>query len=320
MPFLSIIIPVFNREKFVARCIQSVLGQNWDDYDIIIVDDCSSDRSLDIINEFDDKRITLLRHQINQGVGPAMNTGLLKAQGEWVLRLDSDDELVSECLKTVHQRLSGLPTDVMGARFLCRLDNGNISPDPLPTEGLLDYQRYVKFLEDHINKDHDFVDCVRAKTYKDIRYPTNSGLEDLYHLDFHKKFSSWVFHDVVRLYHQDADNQLAKRVRAFNPETDMSFVRDRAAILEQVLEIHGPALRKYGPGLFHQFVSRLAVLHFLTGHRTDGLQRSLQSIAAKPLRVKSWIVPVLGLFGSRAFSWSQIAAKRFAENRTVKGG
>src|SRR3954447_4877118 len=136
-PFLSIITTVFNRECFVARCIESVLRQDWGDYELIVVDDCSSDRSVEIVRGFDDVRIRVFQHDQNQGFGPTMNTGLAKAQGEWVLRLDSDDELIDGCLHIVYQHLSTLSSDVMGARFLCKLDDGTISPDPLPKAGVL---------------------------------------------------------------------------------------------------------------------------------------------------------------------------------------
>ena len=91
-PLFSVVIPVYNTEKELPRCIDSVLAQSCDDYEIILVDDGSTDRSGTICDEYsesDDRVISI--HQKNAGCSEARNTGIRASRGEYLLFLDSDD-------------------------------------------------------------------------------------------------------------------------------------------------------------------------------------------------------------------------------------
>lgn len=90
---VSVIIPVYNSEKFIAQTIESVLMQTYHNYEIIIVDDCSKDNSAKIIREYMDKEKHLIYHlqEKNMGVAVARNTGIKLAKGRYVAFLDSDD-------------------------------------------------------------------------------------------------------------------------------------------------------------------------------------------------------------------------------------
>ena len=89
-PILSIIVPVYNVENYIEECILSLLNQNIDNMEIIVVDDGSSDRSVDIVNSFRDSRIIILKKK-NGGLSSARNFGLKRARGEYVAFVDSDD-------------------------------------------------------------------------------------------------------------------------------------------------------------------------------------------------------------------------------------
>lgn len=88
---VSVIMPVYNRASTVSDAIRSVLGQRYRDFELIIVDDGSTDNSLDVISSFNDFRITLVCLEKNRGVSSARNIGLQKAHGEYVAYLDSDN-------------------------------------------------------------------------------------------------------------------------------------------------------------------------------------------------------------------------------------
>jgi len=106
-PKVSIIVPVYNVEKYLKECIESVLNQSVADYELILVDDGSVDESPRICDEYaqKDNRICVI-HQKNQGVGFARNAGLNDASGEFVAFLDSDDWLdhsfLQKCLETIY--------------------------------------------------------------------------------------------------------------------------------------------------------------------------------------------------------------------------
>lgn len=97
---LSVVIPVYNAEKYVASCMDSILQQTDIDLEIIVIDDCSTDQSLTILRQYEnDKRVTVLALDKNGGQGNARNRGLLEARGTFVLFVDSDDYLTEQ--KTV---------------------------------------------------------------------------------------------------------------------------------------------------------------------------------------------------------------------------
>lgn len=90
MPFFSVIIPLYNKERFVFNTLKSVLNQTFTDYEIIVVNDGSTDHSISVIEQINDKRIKLF-HQKNQGVSVARNKGIELAQADYICFLDADD-------------------------------------------------------------------------------------------------------------------------------------------------------------------------------------------------------------------------------------
>ena len=90
MPKISVIMPVYNVEKFVARSIESVLRQTHADFELILVDDGGNDQSLAICRNFKDPRIRIIS-QVNRGLAGARNTGIRNANGQYIALIDSDD-------------------------------------------------------------------------------------------------------------------------------------------------------------------------------------------------------------------------------------
>lgn len=91
---ISIIIPVYNTEKYLEKCLDSVYNLDLQNKEIILVDDCSSDNSLKILNQYKQKyksNTIVIEHKINQGLSAARNTGIKNAKGKYLFFLDSDD-------------------------------------------------------------------------------------------------------------------------------------------------------------------------------------------------------------------------------------
>jgi len=121
-PFFSVIIPVYNRAHVLGRALQSVLAQTCQDFEIVVVDDGSSDDPAAVISQFNDARILYIR-QKNRGGGVARNTGIDAARGRFITPLDSDDEFLPHHLERMKALLDGT-TDLVGyARVL--VDRGN---------------------------------------------------------------------------------------------------------------------------------------------------------------------------------------------------
>ncbi|APG61672.1 hypothetical protein LPB140_01160 [Sphingorhabdus lutea] len=96
-PKISVVMPVYNVEKYVAEAIQSVLDQSFTRFELIIVDDGGNDNSMDIVRGFDDPRITIITQE-NRGLAGARNTGILHSNGKYIAFLDSDDRWHKEKL------------------------------------------------------------------------------------------------------------------------------------------------------------------------------------------------------------------------------
>ena len=101
MPKFSIIIPVYNTEKYLDKCLNSVLKQTNQDYEIIVVNDGSTDKSLDILNKYKDELIII--NQENRGLSVARNTGVKKASGKYLIFIDSDDYIENKLLEKIDQ-------------------------------------------------------------------------------------------------------------------------------------------------------------------------------------------------------------------------
>ena len=97
-PFLSIVVPVYNVEDYLVRCLESILSQSFIDWEMIIVDDCSPDNSQAIIQKYQaqDSRIRCIINQKNKGLGGARNIGISHCQGAYILFIDSDDYITDE--------------------------------------------------------------------------------------------------------------------------------------------------------------------------------------------------------------------------------
>lgn len=108
LPTVSFVVTSYNYEKYLLKTLESIAAQTYENFEIIIVDDASSDNSVEIAERFiennQDKRITLIRHDENRGQLAAMQTGLKNCQGEFVSFIDSDDIVLPE-FAAVHTRV-----------------------------------------------------------------------------------------------------------------------------------------------------------------------------------------------------------------------
>lgn len=105
MPKFSIIIPVYNVEKYIKRCLDSVFNQTFKDYEVIVVNDGTEDKSMELIKDYPVKII----NQKNKGLSAARNAGVKKATGEYLIFIDSDDWIEEELLKELNESLTNLP-------------------------------------------------------------------------------------------------------------------------------------------------------------------------------------------------------------------
>ena len=148
---ISVIIPVYNTEKYLRKTINSVLNQTLKDIEIILVDDKTPDKSGKICDEFAkmNKNIRVIHKEINEGLGMARNTGLQKANGEYIAFLDSDDTIDLEFYEKLYNSAQKYNSDIaMGEiKFLVgnkKVENNNLNKEKYEGDEIINIilQRY----------------------------------------------------------------------------------------------------------------------------------------------------------------------------------
>ena len=134
---VSVIIPTYQRPKFLRLALESVLVQTFPHFEVIVVDDASRDRTPEIVKEFNDNRVRYLAHEINKGGSAARNTGISHARGKYIAFLDDDDEWLPEKLRLQIDVLEKSRPEVGGVYTGCtkiNRDNGKVVSHKTPTQ------------------------------------------------------------------------------------------------------------------------------------------------------------------------------------------
>jgi len=125
-PAVSIVIPVYNAEKYLSETLRSLHSQTLGDLEIICVDDCSSDGSLNILRDFaaGDSRVRIFANPRNMGAALSRKRGMLESRGDFLMFADSDDLIYPHCCERALELIRRNPCDML--QFDIRLMNGNV--------------------------------------------------------------------------------------------------------------------------------------------------------------------------------------------------
>lgn len=117
-PTISVVIPVYNVENYLKRCVESVLSQNFTDYEVILIDDGSVDKSCEICDEYAERYDSIrVLHKKNAGLSHTRNEGIKMANGKYIYFLDSDDYIIDDCLQILYQNAIQNNADVSCGSF-----------------------------------------------------------------------------------------------------------------------------------------------------------------------------------------------------------
>lgn len=307
-PTFSIVIPVYNRAALVRRAIDSCLAQTpADAFEVVVVDDGSTDGSAEAVAAIGDPRVRVVVQPVNRGMCPARNLGADHSRGEWVVCLDSDDELLPGALEGMLSAVRAAGDRIDGIRFTCRLDDGTLSPSPPLTGEVWDYPAYIAWSERAVLRGREeTLPCVRRRTFDTARYTDSRGDESLYHLDFAAAFLTLASSHVVRGYHSDAPNQITR------PDTAraLKVAADQARVYEELLARHGAALARSAPGLLAAYTRGCATRRFLAGDRIGGVRAVMHLLPSHIASTETWAVLTFGILGPRALAWAQAVRAR----------
>lgn len=185
-PKVSVVISVYNVEQYLEKCLQSVCDQTLKDIEIIVVNDGSTDNSMDIISEFvaKDERVISV-DKCNGGVSSARNAGIDAAKGEYIIHIDGDDWIDKEYLEAVYNKAKKFDLDVVVTDFFFAYQNGDrfYQNDAFADENcIITGKEYIEEYVSHLYAPGVWNKLFARSLYyeNNIRYPLNIDLgEDL---------------------------------------------------------------------------------------------------------------------------------------------
>ena len=124
---VSIVVPLYNKEEYIQRCIDSLLSQTYEHLEILIVDDGSTDRSGEIADAVRDERLVVI-HQENRGLSEARNTGINHSSGDYLVFVDADDTVPKNGVKDLVEGIERNHADICSGRFNAIYANGTVKP------------------------------------------------------------------------------------------------------------------------------------------------------------------------------------------------
>lgn len=205
---ITVVVPVYNVEKYLSKCLESILAQNFDNYEVVIVNDGSTDNSLEIAQKYEKQYPAIIRviSQKNKGLGGARNTGIRNAKGEYILFVDSDDTIKQGMLSNLYYNIKKEDGDIIffGMEYID--ENGKVIDTRLQFDD--DYSSFTLEEQPFIfSKDSYICD----KMYKlslfienNIFFPENAWYEDLWtepKLILHTKkmvFTKKIFYEYLQ--------------------------------------------------------------------------------------------------------------------------
>lgn len=180
---ISVIVPVYNVEKYLDKCIKSIINQDYINLEIWLIDDGSTDSSGEICNKYAEKdhRITVI-HKENGGLSDARNVALDQMQGKYVLFIDSDDYIEKKYISYLHMLLKDYQCDISVCNFKYVNEKGKMINKPKDTGKIIQYSRkeaIEKILQGKEINTSASMKLYRSELFKDIRYPKGRLYEDI---------------------------------------------------------------------------------------------------------------------------------------------
>lgn len=256
---VSLVMAAYNRAHTLPRAIDSVLAQDYPDWEIVIVDDGSRDDTVEVVARYTDSRIKLVRHAENRGVTAAKNTGFDHATGEWIATLDSDDELAPGALSTFMRALTEVDPGLDAIACNC-VDSrtGRFSGDGYTGDRYIDVGTQLRETRG------EFWGMFRARLLGTNRFDERiAGREAALWTRIHTGARWYYLHQGLRVYHTEGSDRLTARkasnLRA-NPRQYRSFV-----VLTEETPDYLATLRAHSPRSYGDLMSAAAAQFLASG-------------------------------------------------------
>lgn len=271
-PLFSIITATYNRAHLLPRAVNSVLNQTYQNFELIIVDDGSTDNTEDVCRSFSNHRIRYHKQTPNRGVLAARNKAFDLATGDYVAILDDDDELVPQALEAVLAEFRRLSSQDIKILWFNNIDYERRQRSGRGLTKAEDYVRYEDILCDRVSG--DFWQVVKRDIIRDEdRF--DEGLwcgEILWWLKLHRKCQAYYVPKVLRICHREHGAE-----RISNLQTMLSHLPQLILTNNALLEQFGEEQRKICPKAYGRRLAILGAYHIMNGEKAAGRKACLES-------------------------------------------
>ena len=302
-PFFSIVIATWNRAPVIGRCLDSITRQDFEDFEVLVVDGNSADGTADVVDACGDPRVRAIREPENSGVWGAKNLGLRSSRGAWILILDSDDELTDGALGRFHRRALAAPADVgmLGGSY--RMDDGRTEPDPPLPAGPIGFEEYAGWLNEVVLA--DYLKVIRREVLETTGLPPPRGRGTLFELEVFDHWRKDISADICGIVHTDMPNRLIGKGKGFSRELLMFQAEQSAEVFGKVISKYGDRLRPVAPRFLTDTHRQAALMHLTGGKRLTGASYMARYLLRRPMDLKAWGVLLTGLIGPGTLMWSR---------------
>lgn len=322
-PFFSVLVSTYNRPEHVERCIRSVLEQSSGDFEVVVVDDASTDATPAVLAAVADARLRVVRHERNRGISSTRATGVEHARGEWLVILDSDWELFPYSLARLRTLIDELPAGVRIIRSRLQCDDGSLQPGILPL-GTTGYRERLRWLEAVLlqGASSDAGHCIHRSVLETTNFfhDRRGSMGALWETNLARKESSLWVPDIIGKQHFDAPYSHSREARASRliPRL-LREAPDELWMAQTMLSEHGDELSEHAPHVYLSLLESAATRAFLTGDRRVGLRYGLAAIRGGSSGLKPWATLGLGVLGPRALAYAKLAQRRRQDGRWPSG-
>lgn len=279
-------MPVFNRAGAVGQAIDSVLRQDFEDYEVIVVDDGSTDATGDVLAGYPQPRIQILRNDRNSGVARTRNRGVQAARGEWVVFLDSDNQLLPRALSVLQSETARCDQKVAVVYGKSELVGVSSGPDVRETPGRWGFDQYIAAM-----KIDEALPVVRRSVLLNFPFEENLGTKRecgtlVWYAIARAGYEFVWTREVVQRYTLSADSLSGRKFLSAHPE-------EMVACNQKILERFGGDLLRANRKKFVTMQQKTSFYCLMANCRSCALRHAWTAVRFDPFNARSYFLLLL---------------------------
>jgi len=298
---LSFVIPYYNSNLTIKATINSILSNEFTDYEIIIVDDGSLNLNSPNHIDFSNKNIKIITHPCNKGMCAARNTGILNSSGSYIAILDSDDELINNWFDVFLNIVKQWPYDANICFAASINDKGDIAASSPNYNG---YQHLSDLLNERRSGEYLPIfksDYIKNTLYSDLKISRSCGLFS--YIKFSLDSPIWITNNVIRIYHDSQKNSVTSNWTSLKKSYESAFC------IQQVLEYYSELYLKFAPIKYDELHLKLSVYQKYAG--IEGWWQTWKTGANIKNPIKSILSLLMIIFGANFGNFARNLAKHY---------